>query len=762
MNKKRIAIYGMIAGIMACGALIGSGKGADAAEADNTSGVPSIAGAEKVIYLDGKDKISVRGSHIISVKYASTKKKIATISKKGMVQPKKKGKTTIKATVVYRKETGGKKYTKKLSYRLKVLDKTKKYFTIQKEGSSYAIKGLTNKGKAQTTIYVPGYYKKVKISKIGPVAFMGNTKMKVLHLSDNIKWIEHWALDGCSNLEILYLGKDFEGYEDYHYDDNALMRGCISFRKFIVDSRNKYYKVEDDVLFDKSGTTLCSYPAKKSGAEYSIPVQTDYIDDYAFNGCLDLKNVIIPDRLSNCGNYCFADSGLTSITLPDGVKNLGYGAFSDCASLSKVQLSKGLSSIQAQTFANCISLKSITLSSGISKVSETAFMRCRQFTGFVVNNANKYFTSLDGVLYSKDKRRLHLYPVGRNEAEYEVNMGTDSIGEGAFYQCTALKKIILPASLKAIGNEAFLEAGLKEITLPDSVNSIGYSAFAKCMNLSDVSLPDNLTSLSQRVFDSCTNLRQITLPKEVSSVSVFAFAGCDNLERINVEEENTTFTSVDGVLYSKSLQTLYRYPIGKESAAFTVPKTVKEIKGYAFSETRWLKKISATSNEISFSQNAFTFCSSLEGIQLSDKLSDDTQLSFEGCTSLKKIKIPSGMKRLCRGAFKDCISLEKVVIPNKIVSIGPAAFYNCSKLKEVTVGSNVKYIKDSAFSFCKSLKKVTIKSKRLTANTMGMMVFSGAGKDNYKKLVIKVPAGKKKLYQKIFRKSALSKKAKVK
>lgn len=759
MKKRSMVIYGMIIGFIACGILIGSEKKAKAAS--TTSAVPTIVGAEKTIYLDGKDKISVQGKRIVSIKYTSTKKAVATVSSKGIIQPKKKGKTTIKATVIYRKKSGGKKYTKKIGYKLTVLGKTKEYFLIGRSAHYYTIKGFTTKGGKLRNVYVPGYLGKYRITTVKKKAFVDNKSMKTLHLSDNIKILENQALNGCSNLEKVYFGKDFSFYTSY----GGFWNGCTSLSKIILDSRNKNYKLVDDVLFSKDGTKLYRYPAKKAGTKYTIPDNTEYIYDSAFCDCVNLKSIEIPDSVKSLLDYCFSNSGLTSMTLTDEVKYWGDGVFADCASLTEVSLSKSFTSISCYAFKNCKSLKSITIPSKINKVYANSFLGCEQLTDFKVSEASETLTEMDGVLYSKDKKNLVLYPFGRREISYTVASETERIEPFAFRETVSLETVVLPDGLKDISTGAFLGTSLKEVTVPDSVTVLEERVFEECASLTDVKLSKNLREIRQGTFNNCVSLQKITIPQEVSAIGSYychaSFEGCDKLSYIDVDKNNTTFTSIDGILYSKSKQTLYYYPPAREDKSFSIPNYVRNIRYYAFKGAKYLKTLSIPKEVINL-ECAFAQCESVERIQLPSKLPNDTLPSFEGCTSLKKITIPSGVTTISAAAFRNCDSLKTVVMPNTVTKINNYAFYHCDKLRNVTLGSKVKKIGDDTFASCKNLKKVTIKSKRITKALLGKNVFSMAGANNYKKLVIKVPAAKKNLYQKIFCASGLSKLATVK
>lgn len=754
MRKKKLLTTAMILGMMACGLLMGKGNEADAATVTETK--PSIVGNEKVIYLDSKDKIAIQGDRIVSVKYTSSRSKVAVISKKGTITPKKKGKTTIKATVVYRKKAGGKKYTKKLSYKLQVFGKVKTYFNYKKTLYSdycYKITGLTEKGKKLSSIYMPECINKYEVSLFDDKTFEGNDKLENLYLADNIK---SGNIYNCSNLKKISLGKNFERKSYYV----SVWKGCSKLEKIDVDPRNKDYKLVDGVLF--SGNTLCYYSAKKAGASYEVPSNVENIGIRAFENCTNLKSITLNDNVSNFGSYCFAGSGLTSIKFSDEIETLSTGMFANCTSLREVTLSKRMRSIPELLFYNCDSLKSILLPASVNKIDGSAFANCIQFTEINVSATNSNYKVEDGILYNKNGTKLVLYPSGRKDTSYSVKSGINKIGSGAFYAATALEQVILPNTLNEIEYGAFVKSGLKEITIPDSVKKINGGVFENCLKLSKITLPQNIVNIEPYTFENCKSLTQITLPKELIKIDVECFVGCDNLSVINVDESNTTYTSVDGILYSKSKQTFYYYPNGKKGSSFTVPKTTKIIKGYAFSGVRYLKNLSILDETNQLNKYAFWNAKSIEKISLPKEVSKGTELRFTNCSSLKEITLPNGCENPDWLTFSGCSSLEEITLPNSVTRLYSPVLDDCMNLKKITFGSKLKTIRSLSFDNCKKLKKIVIKSKILKASSIEKNAFKGAGSDNYKKLVVKVPASKKSVYRKIFQKKGLSKKATVK
>lgn len=124
------------------------------------------------------------------------------------------------------------------------------------------------------------------------------------------------------------------------------------------------------------------------------------------------------------------------------------------------------------------------------------------------------------------------------------------------------------------------------VSIPDTINgfpvtSVGSSVFERCTNLESVTIPDSVVSVGESVFDFCTKLRTVTLGNSVNKIGYSAFFSCTNLTSIIVDASNSSFTSIDGVLFSKSATILITCPGGK-SGSYVVPNGVTTIGDYAF------------------------------------------------------------------------------------------------------------------------------------------------------------------------------------
>ena len=162
----------------------------------------------------------------------------------------------------------------------------------------------------------------------------------------------------------------------------------------------------------------------------------------------------------------------------------------------------------------------------------------------------------------------------------------------AFNNCKQLRRINIPNSVLVIDDSVFKGCkSLKSIVIPENVKKIYSNTFYGCDSLEEIILPKGLTEIVYQAFAYCCNLKEITIPVGVNRIDSDAFTGCVSLQNIFVDDENTTFTDIDGVLYNKSLTKLIKYPDGRTQSNFTVPVSVIEIDHKAFSGCRYVTSI---------------------------------------------------------------------------------------------------------------------------------------------------------------------------
>ena len=210
----------------------------------------------------------------------------------------------------------------------------------------------------------------------------------------------------------------------------------------------------------------------------SIPDGVTSIGERMFEHSGSLTDVVIPERVTELGERAFAFcSSLKQIAIPEGVTSIAPELFKNCDSLETVNIPDGVTEIGKEAFFGCLNLKSVRLPDRIAKIGESAFACCPALYEITVSDAAEKYRSEDGVLFSKDGKKLFVFPAGHRGETYTVPDHTEQITPSAFFGAEQLKQITLPQSLKSIGGNAFKRTGLRFATVPKSVAKLPQKAF---------------------------------------------------------------------------------------------------------------------------------------------------------------------------------------------------------------------------------------------------------------------------------------------
>lgn len=360
----------------------------------------------------------------------------------------------------------------------------------------------------------------------------------------------------------------------------------------------------------------------------TIPNSVIAINDGAFRSSKMLESVNIPDSVEFIGQFAFYNcTELTSITIPNSVTTISFGAFQSCSKLESVIIPDSIISIGPQVFCDCTSLTNVTIPSSVISIDVSAFFGCSSLTAINVNYENENYTSVDGILFNKDKTVLLRYPHAKAGSEYIVPDYVNSIGSNAFQDCgTQLNSIVIPdTAAGTIGEYAFDGClGLESVTIGNSITLIDTRAFWECTNLKSVIIGNSVTSIGTDAFEDCTNLETVVLGNSVETIGDRAFYNCQKLQSINFPE------SVRVIMFS-----------------------------------------------------SFYGCTSFESVVIPDTVETLEAYVFNDCTNLESAEIHANITSLSNSLFWGCTSLISITIPASVTSIGSYAFYDCTSLTSI-------------------------------------------------------------------------------
>lgn len=360
-----------------------------------------------------------------------------------------------------------------------------------------------------------------------------------------------------------------------------------------------------------------------------------------------------------------------------------YGVLTEYSSGSNVHIRANVSALEASVFDNV-------------KVSS-----------FSVSSSNKYLKAIDGVLYTKDGKKLVRYPsakkgpvvipstvtsIAQNAfrgcsgiTSIQIPESVSIIGSGAFYKCKKLETIHIPSKVTALRKQMFYHCrSLKNITLSSNLEILGQSAFEGCHSLENIKLPSSLQKIKRNVFYNCNSLKEISIPDKIKSIPFYAFKSCNALEKIKfgdgVEEiEDSAFA------YCTSLKTL------------TIPGTINNIGNRAFKRCENLKNLTIRNGVAAINYEAFAGCINLKTAKISNSVTTIDTAVFSNCTNLEDVTLSNQLSSIYSSTFKNCVKLKSINMPSSLTAIYDNAFKNCTSLTVIKIPKNVSIIGNNAF-----------------------------------------------------------------
>lgn len=319
-----------------------------------------------------------------------------------------------------------------------------------------------------------------------------------------------------------------------------------------------------------SALNLKEVKIKKRVNEYGHEYAEDAIPESAFsidnNNVPRLYNLALPDNLKTIGSKAFYGQSLSgSLIIPEGVKEIGYGAFDGCINLTgTLSLPSTLEVIEDYAFDLCGFTCELLLPQNLNSLGFKAFYGCRGLYGNLIlpdglSKIGSYgfcdCAHLTGLKMSQNVKEIW---EAAFEDCYELNgrltlpEGLKYIGSRVFQNCNFKGTLVLPLTLKSVGDYAFSNNNFSgELKLPSSLQELGSEAFEYCSRISGtLEIPDNITAIKERTFASCSSIEKLVLPSTMDAIQSGAFQDCFGLGSIVCNAVNPPYVengAFDGV-----------------------------------------------------------------------------------------------------------------------------------------------------------------------------------------------------------------------
>ena len=470
----------------------------------------------------------------------------------------------------------------------------------------------------------------------------------------------------------------------------------------------------------------------------------DYSEDYLApwsEHCVEITNVTISDGVTSIGSYAFCYCSVKSITLPFGLKHIGSSAFSNCPNIQQINIPDSVEYIDPYAFSCCKGLHTVQLPASLTLISEELFAECD------------------------------------NLRNLSIPGSVTEIGANAFLRCTAFILEKLPAGIKSIGAAAFANCGnIESLALPGTLESIGEAAFngTAIDKASFAGTPERWTAIggdacciAQDKIDFLEHTCNFSGSWQYDTHKHWQQCACGKTQNEGAHTGTGDACSVCGAALSAALDSgsidgglswsLSRSGALTISGSGKMPDFSSVAKAAPWDEQKdKIQSAVIESGVQSISGGAFSGCTALEKVGISDTVAQIDLNAFDGCTALAEFEVaadnkaflsvggvlfsadkellrcpvgksadytvPSGTVAIAGGAFKDCAKLESLVIPDSVISIGESAFENCAALKRITLPKSITKLEASCFSGCAALAEIALPDG---LKTLGEKVFSG-------------------------------------
>ena len=426
----------------------------------------------------------------------------------------------------------------------------------------------------------------------------------------------------------------------------------------------------------------------------NFPAKLTSVGDNAFRSCLSLELDNLPDSLLYVGREAFCDVPLKALKLDRKVE-MGAGAFSNTP-ITEIEMTTPCDSIREGTFRDCPNLTKITIGEGLKYIGYSAFSNSpvkeanlpstlRDISSYAFLGYSSYCPFINDIQPENHIRyigKVAYQCVDRDLEEYTIKDGTVTLADELF-ESSQGNAFHIPASVEQIGNGAFAYTQIKALPEMLGLKRIGGEAFYGCKNLKKLTIPETVEYIGGRAFYGCSNIWSLTY-------------NAINAECESFMEPNAPLEKI--VIGGKVRRLPNGIFSGREFTEVALPSCLERIDDYAFSGCENLTTINLSDSIRYIGKSVFSGCQNLTTINLSDSIRYIGDGAFYGCSSLKNIHWPLRLTTIGNFAFRET-ALETISLPEGVTSVGINAFHNCPFAKTVYIPSTANVEDNCSYYF---------------------------------------------------------------
>lgn len=525
-------------------------------------------------------------------------------------------------------------------------------------------------------------------TKIGDYAFY-MAKLEKLTLPNELTSIGEGAFYSCSNIKTespLVIPKNIKKITSMSF------YGCLGITKIKLNEGLE--KIEQHA-FNACGIEEINFPStlKSIGnasfgscnfATLDLPNTVVEWGKNAFEKNQLLKKISLPNNMTEIPlGFLINAIELEKITIPNSVKTIGESAFQYCNKLKEIKLSDNLQVIKDDAFQGCM-VTSLTLPENLKEIKKGAFYNIETLVDITCNAITPPIMEKDGMNknatpfeFSNSMSQRTLYVPKESIDKYKEAIGwkefsnikpikgTKTYVEGKDYKISEDKKTLE----KWMNTDS--EIDLSDDPILSNIDYIGNHCFMMNASINKIILPNNLKGIKSSAF-YFSALKEINIPKTVNIIEGNPFAGCSMLQIVTIDTNNNSYKSEENIIYSKDGKRLISYSAGLKANEFVIPNDVEVL------------------GEQSFSGNAY-----LTSIRCPESLKEIKAYAFEDNESLMTAILNNGLEIIEFAAFYNT-ALENINIPSSVKVMGSNKpgnpFINDKSLKTISIADDSKYL----------------------------------------------------------------------